>query len=164
MVSHSHIPINHLLKQIETSGAARGNRDVRPDWVARLIERTAEMFEPLTGVGRVGFQCQLAEDCWVVGLYLGATEIVGGREDGKSKYVNFEVNLDKLKAQFDRIDEFYWSAFPSPTNDAAAQARSFITLGGTVEGNPLRLQVFSIPPEDAGPGLKQFPNGKFEPF
>lgn len=163
-MSHSHIPLNHLLKQIETCQISRGTRDVRPDWVARLIERTAELFEPLTGVGRVGFHCQLAEDCWVVGLYLGATEIVGGREDGESRYVNFEIDLDKLKVQFDRIDEFYWSVFPSPTSEPAAQARSFLTLAGTVGGNPIRLQVFSVPPEDAGPGLKQYPNGQCEPY
>lgn len=163
-VTHSHLPIDHLLKQIQTYSVNRESRDVRPEWVTQIIGQVAELFEPLTGIGRVGFDCQLSEDSWVVGLYLGCTEIVGGKHDGQSRRVNFEFDLSRLMSRFDQVSEFYWSAFPTPADDEGSAARSFVTIAGQVAGQGLRLQIFSVPPDGAGPGLRQYPNGNFEPF
>ena len=55
-----HLTINHLLKHMDTYAAKRNNRDVRPAWVTQFINQVAELFEPLAGIGRVGFDCQLA--------------------------------------------------------------------------------------------------------
>lgn len=162
-MTHSHMPIKHLLKQIETYTSNRANRDVRPEWLTDFINEVAELFEPITGVGRVGFDCQLADDCWVVGMYLGSTEMMGGPEDGSTKFLNFEFDLQQLAARFQQIDEFVLSSFPNPRDLDSSPARSFITLAGNLGEHPIRLQVFSIPPDDAGPGLKQFQNGDCEP-
>ncbi len=157
------MPIKHLLKQIETYATKRANRDVRPDWLTDFVNEIAELFEPITGVGRVGFDCQLAEDCWVVGMYLGSTEMMGGPEDGSTKYLNFEFDLQQLIGRFQQIDEFVLSSFPNPRDFESSTARSFITLAGSLGEHPIRLQVFTIPPDDAGPGLKQFQDGNCEP-
>ena len=157
------MPIQHFLKQIQADGPGRGNRDVRPDWVTSFINDVAELLEPIAGVGRVGFDCQLAEDGWIVGLFLGVTEIVGGKNDGQTRHLNFELNLQQLVERFDQVAEFYWSAFPSPQDSQQATAWSYVTLAGLVGENQLRLQVFSIPPDDAGPGLREYSDGRFEP-
>ena len=161
-LAQPHLTLNHLLKHMETYAAKRNNRDVRPDWVTQFIDQVAELFEPLAGVGRVGFDCQLAEDCWVVGMYLGCTETVGGSRDGSVQHVNFELDLAEVIGFFDSVDEFYLGAFPEPKVTGDATARSYVTMTGVIDGSRLRLQVFSIPPDDAGPGLRQYPNGECE--
>ena len=85
--------VNHLLRQAEEYRARRKNRDIRPKWVARLINEVAELFEPLAGVARVGFECRLDDDCWSVGMYLGTTEVVGGRDDGLSRFIDFQFDV-----------------------------------------------------------------------
>ena len=157
------MPIKHLMKQIEIYSSKRSNRDVRPEWVTALIDDVAELFEPLAGLGRVGFDCQLADDGWVVGLYLGATETVGGKDDGNVKYSNYEIDLQQLTSRFSRIDEFCFGAFPTPTENKHRQARSFVTIAGTIGEEALRLQIFSVPPDTAGAGLRQLPDGRCEP-
>ncbi len=156
------MPIKHLLKQIETYSAKRSSHDVRPDWLTAFVNEIAEIFEPIAGVARAGFDCQLAEDEWVVGMYLGCIETVGGMNDGRARYINFEFNLRELFGRFSRVDEFYLSAFPTPDTDKPTQARAFVTIAGLVDENPLRVQIFSIPPEDIGIGMRQFPDGRCE--
>lgn len=157
------MPIKHLLKQIETYSAKRNNRDVRPDWLTDLIDQVADLFEPLSGVGRVGFDCQPSDEGWAVGLFLGRVEIVGGKHDGRTRQANFQFNLAELAARFDRLVEFYWSAFPDPDDSPHADARSFVTIAGCIGDEFVRLQIFAVPPEDAGPGLRQLLDGSNEP-
>ena len=162
-MSHSHIPVKHLLKQVELYRARRNNRTVRPEWATSLIDKVAELFEPLEGVGRVGFDCQLAEDRWSIGMFLGATEIVGGPSDGKSKHTNFQVELHKVVEMFSQVESMTWQARPENGEAGQAAPYSSVTFDGTYDGNPVRLQLFSIPPAEVGPGFRAYPNGQCKP-
>lgn len=159
-MSHSHMPIRHLLKQVEIFKSKRAQRDVRPQWVTQFIDEVADLFEPMTDVGRVGFDCRLAEECWFVSLFLGSTEVVGGPEDGQSHYTNFRFDLSPLLERFSRIERFAWNSLPhqSESDDHG----SYITIEGHLEENRLRLDIRSIPPETAGPGFKVYPNGRYD--
>jgi len=159
-VSHSHLPIKHLLKKIETAGP-RTRRDVRPQWITALIEQIAELFEPFTDVGRVGFDCKAAADRWEVGLYLGTTELVGGRCDGEMLHVDFQFDLMQFNRLFDQIDRFHWNAFPADVNQAALEC-SFVVLDGRYQDNPVRVRIFCVPPTEAGPGLRHRTDGTWE--
>jgi hypothetical protein len=132
--------------------------------VTDLTNQIAELFEPITGVSRVGYDCQLGDECWIVAVYLGATEMIGGSEDGKIRYANFEIDLREVLTKFDEYDEFIWSSFPLPMDGPESLARSFVTIAGKIGGNPIRLQLFSVPPEDAGPGMRHYPDGRFETY
>jgi hypothetical protein len=162
IVSRSHILVQHLMKQMENWQPGQKKRDVRPEWLMSVIEETAELFEPLTGVARVGFDCQLEEETWVVRMYLGTTEIVGGPFDGQMRPMSFEIDLQMLFSRFQDINEFFWSVFPENAEDVD-EPQAYITIGGTVGGNPVRLHLFATPPDEAGPGMKIFPDGRFEP-
>ena len=148
--------VKHLLKQAETYRSKRAERDIRPGWVTAFINEAAELFEPITGLGRVGFDCHLAEDCWVVTMYLGSTEVVGGKDDGQSRHTDFQFDLLELTGRFTEIDHFLWGAFPGCSGD------SCIVIEGRIEENALRLQLFSQPPHVAGPGFRQYPDGHRE--
>jgi hypothetical protein len=160
-LSHSHLPVQHLLKQVELYRSNRNNRDVRPEWLTRFVDRAADLFDPAGDIARVGFDCRLDEDGWEVNLFLGSTEIVGGQEDGRKCHCNFEFDLSALVDQFEEIERFSWSAFPDAGSDAISP-HSFVTLTGVVAENFLRVRIHSIPPTEVGPGFRQFPNGKRE--
>ena len=159
-LSHSHLLVQHLMKQME-DWQPRQKTYERPEWLNTLIEDVAHRFEPLTGAARVGFECRLEEDAWVVRMYLGATEIVGGPMDGRLEPVNFEVNLQDLMSRFEKVDEFFWSVFPEQAEDID-EGQAYVTVGGQVDGNAVRFHLFAVAPTDVGPGMRLYPNGQIE--
>lgn len=157
-MSHSHLLIHHLLKQLENHKRERRERDLRPGWLNAFIHQTAALFEPLEGVARVGFQCELTSLGWEARLYLGSTEIVGGRDDGRERLISFEFDFSRLAESFTRLDEFRWNV--CATSDGSVG--SFVTLRGLVDDNRISLKIYSRPPGDAGPAFRLLPDGTLE--
>ena len=157
-MAHSHLLVQHLLKQLEQHRRERGDRQRRPDWLDVFVHQTAALFEPMTGVGRVGSQCEYTNDGWEARLYLGSTEIVGGKDDGHFQLISFELDLLRLSESFTRLDEFRWSV------GAAADGgnSSFITLRGQVDDNSVLLKIYSRPPKEAGPAFRQHADGSVD--
>jgi len=156
------MPLKHLLKQVEIYRNKRKNRDLRPEWVLQLIDEVADLFEPLDEIGRVGYDCQLSEECWNIGMYMGSTEHMGGPQDGLSQNSNFDFNLNALMAKFTELHRLCWSATPDNNHSDGQQSCSMITLEGTVQNEQVRLQLYSIPPQEAGPGFRCYADGHFE--
>jgi len=157
------MPVKHLLQQVEIYRSTRAHRDSRPQWVSEFVDATADLFEPLIKTGRVGFDCQPADDCWIVGLYLGSTEIVGGCDDGQSQHTDFQFDLLRLLELFGDVVRFQWSVFPDHPDSDGLPASSFVTVEGCVDGNPILLQLYSVPPAEAGPGFLQYLDGHRDP-
>jgi hypothetical protein len=157
------MPVQHLLKQVEIYKSRKTQRDNRPEWVTEFIEQVAELFEPLSDDGRVGFDCQLLNDEWVIGLYLGSTELVGGPRDGQIRLNNFQFDLHSLIGSFCNIDSLIWDAIPAPAEEANSDQRSSITVTGRVGENNLQLQIFSTPPSNASPGFRELADGTRQP-
>lgn len=167
-MSHSHLTIQHLLKQVELYSSRRGTKRVpRPEWVDELIDQVAELFEPLTDVGRVGFDFQPNDERDEIGFYLGCTEIVGGRDDGERRHVNFQFDVLRLQSLFTSVERFIWNVLPegeAAAEDITTSPRfSFLTLDGKFHDHAVRLLVYGIAPDQAGPGLRQFADGTVEP-
>ncbi len=158
------MPVQHLLKQVELYRNRKMQRDVRPAWVSSFVERAAELFDPLSDVARVGFDCRLAEDCWEVGLYLGSIEMVGGKEDGRTCQTPFRYDLGQLLELFSEVSKFSWVARPETERPATEDPApcSLVLIEGLVGEAPLRVKIFAAPPQQAGPGLRQYPNGQRE--
>ena len=161
-MSHSHLVVQHLLKQMEAWQPGQNRRDARPEWLTGLIEEFADLFEPLTGVARVGFDCRMEEESWVVRMYLGTTEIVGGPRDGQTQAMPFELDMQRLFARFEKVDEFFWSVFPESAEDID-EGQAYITIAGQVAENPVRFHMFATPPSEIGPGMRIYPDGRFDP-
>ncbi len=162
-LSHSHIPVKHLLKQLEVYRSTRRNRDIRPDWLTDLIGRLSDLFDPEDEVARVGFECRLTEDAWELILFLGSTEIVGGPDDGRTRFANFRLDLLTLMDNFSEIDEARWLARPQTEADDEETAASYLQISGRIDNEPLRLKVFAAPPTEFGPGIRKHQNGHCEP-
>jgi hypothetical protein len=162
-MSHSHLPARHLLRQIESDRARQTRRDIRPEWLTAFVEWTAELFEPADELGRVGFDCRADSEGWVVAMYLGAVELVGGKQDGTSRHGDFHFDIGPLLERFSRIDELCWTVSP---HDQDAQAEpnsvSILMVAGLVDGHPIRLRLLSTAPSRSGPGLRRYADGRVE--
>ncbi|MSR60722.1 MAG: hypothetical protein EXS05_24295 [Planctomycetaceae bacterium] len=163
-MSHSHLALQHLIKKIE-SPEYRRTRSAGPEWLPEFVDQVAELFEPFVDVGRVGYECAAGEDRWEISMYLGGTEMVGGKADGKTQPVAFQYNLLSLPAIFESVDAFYWNAFPAGTfpEGTDPRDRSFLSVTGRVRQSEVRLRVFCTAPDESGPGMRQYPDGTWEP-
>ena len=165
-MSHSDFDVQYHMSKLENWQPGERRRDARPEWMTNLIENVAEVFEPLTGVARVGFDCRLQEvdpeNCspgdqplWVVRMYLGRNELVGGPEDGRQVPMSFDLDLEQLQTHFADVDEFTWSVFPADGEDIVDD-QSFVTVSGLVEDNRVRMHVFAVAPQEVAPAMKTY--------
>jgi hypothetical protein len=155
ILAHSHLLVQHLLKQLELHRRDRNDRQRRPEWLIVFVHQVAALFEPMKGIGRVGSECEYTDAGWEARLYLGSTEIVGGKDDGRFQLIAFELDFVRLTESFTRLDDFRWSV--SGTNEGSNS--SFITLRGLVDDNQVSLKIYSRPPIEAGPALRQHSDG-----
>jgi hypothetical protein len=158
-VPHSHLVMQHLMKQLELKAARKETRDYRPQWLSDVILRWSAVFQPFSGVGRVGFICEPDDGGWNVRLYLGTTEVIGGRDDGEWKHPGFELDLSKLTDEYTQIDEFRWNV-SAPGADGT---HSYLTLRGVIAEDMVQLKIYSRPPRDAGPAFRRHLDGTVEP-
>jgi len=158
-MNHSHMPVQHFIAQLDRWKEEREQRDLRPDWLQTLIADLAELFEPAEDVARAGFECQPTENGWEVGLFLSRVEIVGGRYDGKAELCQFSYNLQALRSHFEEISKLQMTALPKADREEAV---SFVEVRGKVQQTDVSLKIYSIPPQDAGIGLRRYLNGQCE--
>lgn len=161
-MAHSHMPVQHLIDLVESTRSACDQKGVRPEWVTKFIDDMAEHFEPLGDVGRVGFECSFDDDHWVISLYLGNTEVVGGPDDGQTRHTDFQFDFQPLFGRLTQVDRFFLTAL---SDDSASResVASAITIEGRIEDNLVRVDVHAVPPPGAGPGFREFLDGRTEP-
>jgi hypothetical protein len=147
--------IEELLEQMEQYRLRREQRDYRPGWLRQFVELAAGLFEPLTNVGRVGYDCQVDERGWTICLYLGTTEIIGGPRDGQIDHASFCIDVLQLQKLFENIDRLEWFSVSSSVADSGpAPIRSLLSVHGKVPGGGLvRLELLGMPPNVVKPGL-----------
>lgn len=149
-----HPSIDSLLQQVEDYRLRRKVRDARPDRVTRLISELAELFEPFHGVGRVGFDCYASERGWTISMFLGATEVVGGRDDGLRQHPAFHFDLESARGLFSKVHSLRLTTCPAVNGET----ESGLTLHGCVDEFQVCLLVHAVAPEGMSPGLQRMPD------
>ncbi len=153
-MDHPHVSIEALLQQVEDYRLRREVRDGRPDEITRFITEAADFFEPMHGVGRVGFTCEPSSDGWAISLYLGATEVVGGRDDGMRNNPAFHFDVDSAVALFSSVDSIRFASQPGRNEPNEAG----LVICGTVNQFLIRLAIHSIPPTDTAAAMRRLPD------
>ncbi|WP_092049688.1 hypothetical protein [Planctomicrobium piriforme] len=162
-MSHSHLAIRHLVKQLELSDTRRTTRPALPVWLVQFIDDFSQRFEPFNGVARVGYECQQSEQCWEVALFLGEHEVIGGPQDGQMRPINFRFDLKEIGKSFQTLEGMNWNAFPNSHVCYESMADlSFLTIEGLVSGQKVRVQLHAGPPDSIGPAIRQYPDGRVE--
>ncbi|MCH2210026.1 MAG: hypothetical protein MK110_01900 [Fuerstiella sp.] len=138
-----------LLQQLEEYESRRKRKDRRPKWLKHFIQRVAELFEPLRDVARVGYDCRMDEHGWLIRMYLGTTEIIGGPKDGQIEHAGFRMDIRQLIESFGRIDRLEWySVSNDEPHEFGGQLRSLLSLVGTVDdGHRIQLELLASPPK-----------------
>lgn len=170
------MPLDQLLASLDVPREERPRRDLRPQWLRDIIDCVADLFEPLAHAGRVGFECEPGERQWRLSFYLGAAEHVGGALDGHVEAINFRFNVASLLKYFEHIDRCEWNVFPTPeaigiddvSRDDIPRGLSSIVVEGvamteTGLGEPLRIEIHSIPPAETDVALKVYGAGDVKP-
>ncbi|MEM9701617.1 MAG: hypothetical protein AAF907_04150, partial [Planctomycetota bacterium] len=61
---NSHLPVGDLIDLADRSDRPAS----RPEWLREFIDAAAELFDPIAGLGRVGFRTEPSEEGWVAAL------------------------------------------------------------------------------------------------
>ncbi|MEZ6056421.1 MAG: hypothetical protein R3C01_06925 [Planctomycetaceae bacterium] len=160
---HSHLAIRHLIRHVEDRRNRRGLGRELPGWLTSSIDRLSDVFEPFSGVARVGYEAIQAGDRWEVSMFLGEQETVGGADDGRATAVNFRFDINAIYSLCDRVDSLCWNAFPN-SHVVSEEDRfdTFLTLEAVIDGHAIALQVHALPPESVGPAMRQHADGRME--
>lgn len=145
-----------LLQQLEEYESRRKHKDRRPQWLQQLIRGIADLFEPLRDVARVGYDCRMDEQGWLIRMYLGTTEIIGGPQDGQIEHASFRLDVQQLVALFDSVDRIEWySVANAEPDEFEGQLRSLLSVVGSAnEGQRVQLELLASPPRYAPPGMR----------
>lgn len=154
--------IDEVLRQMEEYQLRREERDYRPTWLKEFIQRISTIFEPLTDAGRVGYECETDEDGWIVCMYLGTTEIIGGPRDGQIDHVSFRLNIQQLVAEFSATHRVEAYSIANDADDRFNEPiRCVIVVHGLVEEqHAVKLEILTAPPKYVAPGLHRGPGGE----
>ncbi len=121
-----------------------------PEWLSPLVEAVAEAMTAHNVPGPLGLRYREEEGAWEVLLYLLPVELVGGAQDGGVVSPGFELDLERVRSAFSRVDALSWNAHPAdPEHDAP-----YVSLEGELGGRQVWLRVLAFAPEDEGPGAK----------
>ncbi len=160
---HSHLAVNHLIRKVELDRLHP--RDRRPGWLTEMIDELANLFEPISISGQVGYDCQWQNDHWELSMFLGRVEIVGGLDDGLQKPLNFEFDLKPLMAYFTTINRFSWTATPDQhINEQHLRSHmSGLTISGIVADQHFKLNILEQPPLESTAAIQIFADGRVAP-
>jgi hypothetical protein len=149
-----------LLHQLEEYESRRARKDRRPKWLKHFIEQIAELFEPLRDVARAGYDCRMDEHGWLIRMYLGTTEIIGGPKDGQIEHASFRMDVQQLIQLFEHVDRLEWySVANAEPEDFDGHVRSLLSVVGTLgDGQKIQLEMLASPPRYAPPGMRHTAN------
>ncbi len=100
-------------------------------------------------MGPLGYRYGEEEGYWDVDVYPTPIELVGGASDGEVVVPGFALDVDKLRATFDRIEALVWHSLGFPHDEGPR-----LVVEGVYQGREVFLQVLACAPEDEEPGMK----------
>lgn len=117
-----------------------------PAWLDELANAMASEFHALGLPAPVGCHYfeNTVEELWEVALFVGATEIVGGKRDGVRRNGRFGVSLLRLSELFSRIDDIYWQATSLGRDD---ELGPHISIEGEYQGHAVWVRILARPPQ-----------------
>jgi hypothetical protein len=129
-------------------GSRRPDSEV-PAWLDELVEAVAGCLTADSPMGPLGFRYDEADEFWEIVVYPTPVELLGGAHDGAVVAPGFALDLERLRAAFDRVDDFGWNALGLHDPDGP-----YVWVEGDYRGRDVLLRVLGQAPEDEDPGMK----------
>ena len=118
-------------------------------WMQQLAEAVAEHMTADSAMGPLGYCYGEEEGCWQIDVYPRSVELVGGAVDGEVVAPGFSLDLEGLRAAFDRITDSGWHSLGFPHAEGPN-----VWIEGVFRGREAFLRVLAYAPEDEEPGMK----------
>jgi hypothetical protein len=106
-------------------------------------------------MGPLGYWWREEEGLWEFTVFPTPVELVGGSVDGAVVAPGFHLDLEQLRAAFERVVDFGWNALGVVDPDGP-----YVWLEGIYQGQEIFLRVLAEAPEDEEPGLKLDTTGR----
>jgi hypothetical protein len=129
-----------------------------PSWLVSLTEAVSASLTVHGPQGDLGLSYREADGIWDVLVYPLPLEMIGGAHDGGLAALGFEVDLDRLRAAFDRVAALAWDALG--TSSANADEGPCVSVEGEVAGRKIWLRVLAYAPDGVGTAAKIDPDGR----
>ena len=119
-----------------------------PEWMYTLAEAVAGSMTA-DAPGRIGFRSREEDGLWELVMYPKPVELVGGAKDEEIVASGFSLDLEELRAEFERVDACSWQSLAYPNGEGP-----HVSIEGVYEGHKVFVQVLAYAPEDEEPGTK----------
>lgn len=127
-----------------------------PHWLMDFANKVAPHVVPFDVLAPVGCHYHLNSELnqWEVSLFVSATQVVGGRQDGSTLPSRFALDVQRVFMLFDEVNDCYWQALPaSPEDDLGAH----LSIDGVYKDHLVWLRVLAKAPEEMSPGREARP-------
>lgn len=120
-----------------------------PDWLTTFSQRVAALVLPYEDLSPMGCHVHEADGTWEVTVFQSATEIYGGRRDGRRTTSRFAVDLLALPSLFDSVASIHWQAQSLGSEDDLGP---HIAVEGVHQGHKVWLRIPAHAPSVFPPG------------
>ena len=91
--------------------------DTDTEWLDRLLETVADCTVADSPMGPLAYRYGEDEGFWEINVYPTPVELVGGAVDGEVVAPGFTLDIEELRAAFDRIVELVWHSMGFPHDE-----------------------------------------------
>lgn len=130
--------------------------DETPAWLESLAEAVGGSMTAHGPIGPLGLRYRQVEGTWDALVYPLPVEMVGGAHDGGVACPSFALDLETLRAHFDRVESLGWD----PHGIEAEGGEPCVAVRGAYAGQSVWLRILAYAPEDVAPGAKVDANGR----
>lgn len=134
-----------------------------PAWLRWLANDAAKVVGgDRTEAAPVGchFFHDTVQDIWEITLFVMATEVVGGPDDGTHLPSYFQMDLNAIVSLFDTTPQLRWQSDSYADDD---QLRCHVSAEGIARGRDVWMRILQTPPGEFAPGRLYFATeGRFE--
>jgi len=121
-----------------------------PDlWLREFAETVAANMTADSAMGPLGYRYREEEGFWEIDIYPTPVELIGGAVDGEVVSPGFAVDLEGLRAMFERVEAFSWQSLGLAPGEGP-----YVAIKGSYQGREVYIQLFAYAPEDEEPGMK----------
>lgn len=135
-----------------------GGEPVLPPWIDEMVDVVAAHLAAEHDLGPLGIRFRrLDGGRWEVVVHPTPVELVGGASDGAVVSPSFSVDIESLRAEFDRVDGCGLSSHGMFEDESA-----FLWIDGVYDGRDITLRLLTEPPENEAPGSRYDVNQRDE--
>lgn len=122
-----------------------------PEWISALADAVTGCLLPVQPLAPAGCHVCRDGDGWEVSLFIGDTEIVGGRRDGVRKGSRFVADVMPILCLFDEVSDCIWQPTRFGSDD---ELGANLMIRGSCSGHEITLRILARAPRRFPPGRR----------